>query len=179
MGPTPAMPTCGTFSKGDDLVTDASRVPMRMLPPSQAIHTFDEVFQGYDRDEAMAEARRALEFDLNEAAVWCPFDVDIPRFVGQVAEGDFDSAMDTIREVHPWPEVLGRHCHKFCERVHTPEGVESPFLSALEWAVGRHGDAAASPFVPGAPTGKRVAIVGAGSGGLACAWGLRRHGHAV
>src|SRR5688572_2000289 len=147
---------------------------MRMLPPPVATKTFDEVFLGYSEDEAVAEGRRALDMDLTSAAARCPFDVDIPRFVGQVAERDFDSAMETIREAHPWPEVLGRHCHKFCERVHTPEGIEPPFLSALEWAVGRYGDPSRSPFVAGAPTGRTVAVIGAGSGGLACAWWLRR-----
>ena len=160
-------------------MTDAKRVPMRMLPPAQAIRTFDEVFQGYDRDEAVAEARRALRFDLADASARCPFDIDIARFVRKVAEGDFDAALAAIREAHPWPEMLGRHCHKFCERVHTPEGVEAPFLSALEWAVGKYGDETRSPFVPGPSTGKRVAVIGAGSGGLACAWALRRLGHEV
>src|SRR5438093_7548347 len=152
---------------------------MRMLRPAEAIDTVDEVMLGYNREEAVAEARRALDFDLADASARCPYDVDIPRFVRQVAEGDFDAALATIQESHPWPEMLGRHCHKFCERVHRPEGIEAPFLSALEWAVGRHGDPARSPFVPGPPTGWRVAIVGAGSGGLACAWQLRRLGHEV
>lgn len=160
-------------------MNESSRVPMRMLPPAVAITTFDEVFLGYSEDEAVAEARRVLDMDLADAAVRCPFDVDIPRFARQVAERDFDAALATIREAHPWPEVLGRHCHKFCERIHTHQGVEAPFLSALEWAVGRYGDPARSPFAPGTPTGRRVAVIGAGSGGLACAWSLRRLGHTV
>jgi NADPH-dependent glutamate synthase beta subunit-like oxidoreductase len=152
---------------------------MRRLAPPEAITRLDEVFLGYDRDEATAEAQRALQFDLEQANARCPFDVDVARFVGQVAAGDFDAAMATIREAHPWPEVLGRHCHKFCEYYKGIDSSERPFLSALEWAAGRHGDPTRSPFRPGAPTGRRIAIVGAGSAGLACAWELRRFGHDV
>lgn len=163
---------------------------MRRLSPDEAIKTFDEVLQGYNREEAMAEAKRALGFDLAVSAARCPFDVDIPRFVSQVAQGDFDSALATIRDAHLWPEVFGRVCHKFCEIPHSKgrriledggssAGAEAPFLSALEWAAGTWGDRSRSPFKPGPATGHRVAVVGAGSAGLGAAWHLRRCGHAV
>ena len=111
-------------------MADSRRVPMRRLPVEKATRTFDEVFLGYDREQAIAEARRSLEFDLAEANARCPFDIDVGRFVGQVAQGDFDAALATIRAAHPWPEAMGRHCHKFCEWYRTPAGTERPFLSA-------------------------------------------------
>src|SRR5207253_1066242 len=91
------------------------------------------------------------------------------------------------------PQILGMHCHRYCEVELVPgagpagadrprrEGVEVPpivpFVSALEWAAGRFG--ARPAFRPGPSTGKRIAVVGAGTAGLMCAWMLRRQGHAV
>jgi glutamate synthase (NADPH/NADH) small chain len=164
---------------------------MRRLSPEEAVKTWDETLLGYSREEAMAEARRALSFDLGPAATRCPFDVDVPRFVQQVADGDFDAAVATIREAHEWPEVFGRACHKYCELAYVPGGKltptevdggrkqATPFISALEWAAGTYGDRSRAPFRPGPPTGRRIAVIGAGSAGLGCAWHLRRCGHDV
>lgn len=163
---------------------------MPALPPEEAVKTFDEVLLGYSREEAIAEARRALTFDLARSSERCPLDVDVQLFVEAIADGDFNRAVAVIREAHAWPEVFGRHCHKYCELAHNPGGkyfapeaqpseLNSPFISALEWAAGRYGDASLSPFRPGSPTGRRVVVLGAGSAGLACAWELRRQGHDV
>jgi len=79
------------------------------------------------------------------------------------------------------PSVFGRMCHLFCERA-TPrlDGIPGPALKALERFVGDYGDPALTPLVPERPpSGKRVAVIGAGSGGLGGAWMLRRLGHEV
>ena len=164
---------------------------MPRQPAREAVTNFDEIELGYDKPAAIAEAKRVLaRFDLDVSSHRCPFDVDVPRFVGQIAEGDFDAALATIREAHPFAQVMGRHCHKFCEYPFTGEQYymygtprdetsTAPFISALERAAADHG----SPSVPevgeAAPTGKRVAVIGAGSAGVACAWELRRLGHDV
>lgn len=163
---------------------------MRSLTPEEAVRTFDEVQLGYSREEAIAEARRALGFDLTLSTARCPFEVDVPGFVARIADGDFDGAVAIIRESHAWPEVFGRCCHRFCEFPFRPEqrfvpdeagrGVElTPFISALEWAAGTYGDRGQLPFRAGPPTGRRIAVIGAGSGGVACAWAARRDGHEV
>lgn len=208
-----------------------SRVAMRQMTPAEAVTTFDEHVATYAPEEAMAEARRALEagFDLKAAARGCPFNVDIDAFVRQIAAGDFDDARATIVRAHPFPSIFGRMCHWFCERhtpalldvgvpdpewkppvwrlaphpdailVRTPKtrgesaqqmrgmegaerppGIERPNLLALERFAGDYGDPAAAPFVPDRPpSGARVAVIGAGSGGLGAAWMLRRLGHDV
>jgi NADPH-dependent glutamate synthase beta subunit-like oxidoreductase len=174
-------------------VTESVRVPMRSLPPDEAVKTWDQVLLGYDRPEASAEARRSLAVDLTPATEACPFHVDVPQLAERIAAGDFDGAAAMIAERHPFPQVMGMHCHRPCElalfRASGGEYVQrpgaapvraspsTPYISALEWAAGRYGTP--PPFVPGPPTGRRVAIVGAGSGSLACAWELRRLGHAV
>jgi len=115
-----------------------TRVQMRSMPPDQAVTTFDEHVATYSPEEAIAEARRAIEagFDLEVAMDGCPFKVDIPTYLRQVAEGDFDAARATITQAHPFPSIFGRMCHWFCER-HTPAlldvGVRDPNWKPPVW----------------------------------------------
>src|SRR5207302_7768213 len=100
----------------------------------------------YSPEEAMAEARRALAagFDLEAAQQACPFKVDIPAFVRQLAEGDVDGARATIGQAHPFPSIFGRMCHWFCERG-TPSlldvGVQDPSWKPPVWRLAPHPDA--------------------------------------
>ena len=174
-------------------MTESVRVPMRSLSPDEAVRTWDPVLLGYDKAEAAAEAQRSLRVDLRLATEACPFHVDAHQLAALVSDGDFDGAAAMIHARHPFPQIMGMHCHRPCEiALWKAEGAEvvqrpgaaparasasTPFISALEWAAGRYGVRPA--FVPGAPTGRRVAIVGAGSGSLMCAWELRRLGHAA
>lgn len=154
------------------------RVPMRHLTPAQAIKTFAEVPLGYSREEAIVEARRAGDADLSAATAACPFGVDAAGLAQRIAAGDFAGAQALVHRAHAWPGVLGRWCHKFCEDAHTlPDGTPLS-IGHLERAAADHGGPL-PPFVPGAPTGKRVAIIGAGSAAAAAAWRLRAFGHAV
>jgi NADH-quinone oxidoreductase subunit F len=153
---------------------------MRALPTEVAVTTFDEVPLGYSRDEAIAEARRAGDADFSAAQAVCPFGVDVGALVRTVAAGDFDAALETVLQAHPWPGILGRHCHAPCVRAHDlGPGVEPLFVGALERAAADHGDRARFPFTPGPPTGSRVAVIGAGSAASAAAYRLRQQGHAV
>lgn len=181
------------------------RVESRTLPPDRASETFDEVESTYSPEEAMAEARRVLAvgFDLRIARTACPFKIDVAGFVEQVAEGDVQGALAVIRRSHPFPSVFGRMCHTWCELLTPPmddAGVRSearypqfdrrpdaprplvdrPALRELERFAGDYGDPALLPAGPEKPpSGKRVAVVGSGSAGLAGAWMLRRLGHEV
>jgi NADPH-dependent glutamate synthase beta subunit-like oxidoreductase len=150
------------------------------LTPERALESFSEVSLGYSREEAMAEARRGAGADLAGAASACPFGVDIPRLVALSAEGRFDEAHAAVLEAHPWPGILGRWCQKPCERAHAlGEGRESLAIGAIERAAADHGAAGRPPFRPGPPSGRRVAILGAGSAASAAAYRLRGFGHAV
>ncbi|MEA2642964.1 MAG: glutamate synthase small chain [Chloroflexota bacterium] len=163
------------------------QIPLRSLTPHEAVRCWDEVALGYSREEAMAEAQRVRDLDFTASVARCPFEIDIPRFIGQIADGNFDAALATIRESHPFAGTFGRHCHKYCEfpftgerRMATADPTKrAPVISALERAAGDHGIRKPADFRPGAPTGRRVALVGAGSAALMCAWELRRMGHAV
>lgn len=152
---------------------------MRELSPQEAVRTFDENVLGYSREEAIAEAKRCADLDLTEAVQACPFHIDIPGFIRSIAAGEFDAALGTILEAHPWPGILGRHCQRPCEGGRHLGGVETPNISALERAAADHGDRQHFPFQPGRPSGNKVAILGAGSAGSAAAYRLRQLGHSV
>jgi glutamate synthase (NADPH/NADH) small chain len=158
---------------------DRHRVPMRELAPEQAIKTFAEVGLGYSPDEAMQEARRAAGTDLSAAQQACPFRVDVAALVRHAAAGEFERALGVVIAAHPWPGVLGRWCHRSCEGAAALGDREPLNISALERAAADHGAPGRPPFRPGLPTGRRVAILGAGSAGSAAAYRLRQHGHAV
>lgn len=168
--------------RGVDAATRAQVVP-RVLPPEEAAQTFDEFMAPYTPEQAIAEARRALAagFELTASREACPFRVDAPAFIARIAQGDFDAALSIIRQSHPFPSVFGRMCHVFCEHgTPTLDSIEGPAIRELERFVGDYGDPALSPLLPERPaSGKRVAVIGAGSGGLAGAWMLRRLGHEV
>ncbi|HEY7062619.1 MAG TPA: FAD-dependent oxidoreductase [Chloroflexota bacterium] len=153
---------------------------MRALPTEVAVTIFDEVPLGYSREEATQEARRAHGADFAASQAACPFGVPVGVMVAAIAAGDFDAARGVVLQAHPWPGILGRHCHAPCVRAHTlGPGVEPLFIGALERAAADHGDRARFPFQPGAPTGYRVAVLGAGSAASAAAYRLRQFGHAV
>lgn len=161
-------------------MTRERRVPTSMLPAERAVQSFAEVAIGYTREQAEAEAARAGDADLGPAQAACPFGVDAAALVRATAAGDFDAALGSVLAAHPWPGVLGRWCHKYCEAAHTlGDGVESLNLSAIERAAADQGDRTRFPFRPGPSTGRRVAIVGAGSAASAAAYRLRQYGHAV
>lgn len=134
---------------------------------------------GYTPDEAIREAARAAGTDFVAAQAACPFGVDVASLVRDVAKGQFDSALREVMQAHPWPGVMGRWCHQPCSAGVRMDDREPINVGALERAAADHGNSGRLAFVPGAPTGRRVAVLGAGSAGSATAFRLRQHGHAV
>jgi NADPH-dependent glutamate synthase beta subunit-like oxidoreductase len=161
------------------VIVPSERVPSAELSPEDAIRTFEEPLLGYTREEAALEARRSLSMDLTAATQACPFGIDIPGFLRRIAQGDFDGALGVILQAHPWPGIMGRHCQQLCEGGRHVAGPAVPNISGLERAAADHGNRRRFPFRPGRSTGKRVAIVGAGSAGSGAAYRLRQIGHAV
>jgi NADPH-dependent glutamate synthase beta subunit-like oxidoreductase len=166
-----------------DSTTKASvglyRVPMRELAPEKAVKSFAEVSLGYSRAEAIDEAKRADGADLSGAQRACPFGVDVPELVRLVRAGDFEGALSAVVRAHPWPGVMGRWCHRPCEAAHSLGQREPLNIGGLERAAADHGDRGRPAFIAGTPSGKSVAILGAGSAGSSAAYRLRQHGHSV
>ncbi len=107
----------------------------------------------------------------------CPTHIDIPAYMAALAAGDAAGAAAIVREELPFPGILGRVCPRYCEPVCRRGDVDDPIaICALHRAAA---DQSEARLVPGVPSGRRVAVVGAGPAGLAAAWFLTEQGHEV
>jgi glutamate synthase (NADPH) small chain len=154
--------------------------------PAERVKNIREVPLAYTPAEARAEALRCLSCRNEPCVSGCPVGVDVPQFLRLVAEGDFRGAIRTIKETNLLPAICGRvcpqesQCQENCmvAKIHKDLGFAvsvgkiEAFLADWE----REEGGVELPPV-GAPTSKRVAIIGAGPSGLTCAGDLRRFGH--
>jgi formate dehydrogenase beta subunit len=112
----------------------------------------------------------------------CPAEIDIPKYIAQIREGDYEGAVNTIRERNPLLLACGRVCPHPCE-ANCRRGIEDDPVSINQlkrFAADYEMNAGKRVPVPVAPsTGKHVAVVGGGPAGLTCAFFLRRLGHDV
>ncbi len=159
------------------------RVPMPLLDPTMRVRSFDEVALGYAPDLAQREASRCLGCKEAPCRRGCPVGVDIPGFIHFVREGKFEEAARLLRAGSVLPGVCGRvcpqeqHCEKHCTLGKKWEPVAIGRLERFvaDWERSR----GLGPAPRARPTGKRVAVVGAGPAGLSAAAELARRGHAV
>ena len=112
----------------------------------------------------------------------CPAGIDVQGFIALIADRQYDEALKLIKETNPFPAVCGRVCPRFCEDACRRNLVDEPV--AINWLKRFVADLdleGEEGYVPTrAPaTGRRVAVVGAGPGGLSCAFFLARNGHSV
>jgi glutamate synthase (NADPH/NADH) small chain len=156
---------------------------MREQDPRERIHNFQEVPYGYTPEEAIEEAKRCLQCKNAPCIGGCPVEIDIPRFIAHIAEGDFRGAIRVIKESNNLPAICGRVCPQEtqCQGVCTlGKKFEPVAIGRLERFVADWERERGVELPPvGEPTGFRVAVVGSGPAGLACAVDLRRFGHAV
>ena len=152
--------------------------------PQVRAHNFDEVALGYDEETAVAEAERCLHCKVPQCRKGCPVQIDIPAFIAQLKEHDFDGAIGTIKESSSLPAVCGRvcpqenQCEKYC--VLGKKG-ESVAIGRLERFVADREMAQEKEITPVAfaEDAQKVAIIGAGPAGLACAGDLVKKGYRV
>ncbi|MGZ8785374.1 MAG: NAD(P)-binding protein, partial [Acidimicrobiia bacterium] len=161
-----------------------SRVVMPEQPPDSRRQNFTEVNLGLTPELAIEEAQRCLMCRRAVCVEGCPVGVQILDFIGLVAEGAFDQAAKVIKQDNSLPAICGR----VCPQEHQCEGAcvlarkdKAIAIGALERFVADYerdqGLMTASP--PERRSGKRVAVVGSGPAGLACATDLARFGHEV
>lgn len=144
---------------------------------------FREVNQGLAFEAARMEAERCLRCRDAKCVQGCPVGVDIPGFVAALADGDLNKAADILYEANVLPGITGRvcpqetQCESMCIRGKKGSPVAVGYLERFvaDWARENRPD----QYVPPPPTGKRVAVVGAGPAGLTCAGELAKKGHHV
>ena len=161
------------------------RVPVREQDPKVRATNFEEVCYGYNAEEARLEASRCLHCKNPHCVGACPVGIDIPGFIAQVAEGNFAGAAETIAKDSSLPAVCGRVCPQEtqCEGScilgikFEPVAIGKLERFVADWA---HENPEEKPKVELAPSnGKKVAVIGSGPAGLACASDLAKWGYDV
>jgi len=160
------------------------REPMPKQDPKLRVQNFEEVALGYTRDQAMREASRCLDCKKSPCITGCPVDIDIPAFVKLIRNGDFMGAIHKIKERNLLPAICGRVCPQEdqCEVVCVLAKKGQPIaIGRLERFVADHGFQQGDVRLPNLPppTGKKVAVIGAGPAGLTAASELIQKGHGV
>ncbi len=153
--------------------------------PQVRTHNFNEVFLGYDENQAVVEAMRCIHCPSPEPCILgCPVHNDIPRAMLLIEQGDPIAAANVFRESSNLPEVCGRICPQevLCEGSCTVAGYDKPVqigkLEAYCTDYQRRKVGFPSRAVA-APTGRRVAVVGFGPAGIAVAEELAVMGHEI
>lgn len=160
------------------------RVAVPEQPAEVRAHNFDEVCLGYSAQHAQLEASRCLHCKNPRCVAACPVGVKIPEFIAEVKAGDFAKAADVIAIDSSLPAVCGRVCPQEtqCEGscILGVKG-EPVAIGKLERFVAdyNHANGAAPAGVSVELNGKKVAVVGSGPAGLACASDLAKLGYDV
>ncbi|MGM9735758.1 MAG: NADPH-dependent glutamate synthase [Candidatus Cryptobacteroides sp.] len=159
------------------------RVPVREQDAKVRATNFEEVCYGYDASEAVLEASRCLHCKNPRCVSACPVGVKIPDFIALLAAGDFTGAALKIAEDSSLPAICGRVCPQEtqCEGscILGVKG-EPVAIGKLERFVADHNRENGGIAVEKAPAnGHKVAIVGSGPAGLACACDLAKAGYDV
>lgn len=159
------------------------RVPVREQDPVVRATNFEEVCYGYNVEEAMLEATRCINCKNPRCVAQCPVSINIPGFIMEVKNGNFEGAAKVIAQDSLLPSVCGRVCpqESQCEGA-CILGIkgEPVSIGKLERFVGDWGTENNVDLSEVAPSnGKKVAVIGSGPAGLACAADLAKMGYTV
>ncbi len=165
------------------MAVNISRVPVREQSPSVRRKNFDEVSYGYNEQEALLEASRCLNCKNPACVAACPVSVKIPLFIKEIAAGDFRQAAAVIAADSSLPAVCGRVCpqESQCEGA-CIRGVKSEpvAIGKLERFVADWSREHGVNFTEKARSnGIKIAVIGSGPSGLACAADLAKAGYDV
>jgi glutamate synthase (NADPH) small chain len=161
-----------------------NRQKMTEQDPLVRAANFNEVNLGLPEKVALLEAERCLLCKDPKCIAGCPVSVNIPRFIELLSEGNLPEAAHCLLNDNALPAVTGRvcpqetQCEIECIRGNKGLPVAIGYLERYvgDWARG-HSDQQSLQLAP--PSGKKVAVVGSGPGGLTAAGELAKYGHAV
>lgn len=159
------------------------KVPVREQNAKIRATNFEEVCYGYNEEEAREEASRCINCKNAKCMEGCPVSINIPAFIHEVKEGNFEEASRIIGESSALPAVCGRvcpqesQCEQRCIRGIKGEPVSIGKLERFvaDWAR----ENGIKPEPPKQKNGKKVAVIGSGPAGLTCAGDLAKLGYDV
>ena len=159
------------------------KVPVREQDPLVRATNFEEVCYGYNQEEAQPEAVRCLNCKKPKCVEGCPVSINIPKFIAELKEGNFEQAYQTISESSSLPAVCGRvcpqetQCEGKCIRGIKGDPVSIGKLERFvaDWAR----ENGIKPKGADSKNGHKIAVIGAGPAGLTCAGDLARLGYDV
>ncbi len=159
------------------------KTEMPLQSSEKRMENFDEVALGYTEQQAINEAGRCLQCKNKPCVSGCPVAVNIPGFIKQVQQGDFEAAYQIIRHTSALPAVCGRvcpqenQCEKVCVRGKNGEPVAIGRLERFvaDW----HNRNVSEKAEKIEKNGHKVAVVGSGPAGLTCAGDLAKLGYEV
>ncbi|MGN0203668.1 MAG: NADPH-dependent glutamate synthase [Coprococcus sp.] len=160
-----------------------NRVPVREQAPEVRAKNFEEVCLGYNAEEAMEESTRCLNCKNARCITGCPVNINIPAFIAEVKEGNFEKAAQVIGESSALPAVCGRVCpqESQCEGKcilgikGEPVSIGKLERFVADWARENN----IEPVGAKEKKGKKVAVIGSGPAGLTCAGDLAKMGYDV
>ena len=159
------------------------RVPVREQDPQLRAANFEEVCYGYDLQEASLEASRCLQCRNPRCVAACPVGLQIPDFIAELREGRIAGAAAVIARDSSLPSICGRVCPQEtqCEGACVlgikgePVAIGKIERFIGDWQLENEG----APAETAPRNGRRVAVVGSGPAGLACASDLAKAGYEV
>ncbi len=165
------------------MAVNYTKIPVREQDPKVRATNFEEVCLGYNEEEAVLEASRCLNCPKPMCVTGCPVNIDIPSFIKNIKEKDFEGAAKEIAKYSSLPAVCGRvcpqetQCEGKCILGNKGDAVSIGKLERFtaDWSREHNIDLTAKD----APKGKKVAVIGAGPAGLTCAGDLAKKGYDV
>ena len=159
------------------------RVPVREQAPKVRATNFEEVCLGYNKEEAVEEAKRCLQCKKPMCSQGCPVSIDIPGFIKKIVEEDFAATYEILTASSSLPAVCGRvcpqesQCEGKCVRGKKGDPVSIGKLERFvaDWAR----ENGIKPKKAETMNGKKVAVIGSGPAGLSCAGDLAKWGYDV
>ena len=161
---------------------ELKRVAETTLPIAERVRSSREFIFALTDDEASTQGARCMDCGIPFCQTGCPINNVIPDWNDLVYRRQWRAALDVLHSTNNFPEFTGRICPAPCEAACTlninddPVGIKSieHFIIDKGWEEGW-----VAPRPPAKKTGRRVAVIGSGPAGLACAQQLARAGHDV
>jgi len=151
-------------------------------PAGDRVRHYDEFTNPLPENMLTLQGGRCMDCGIPFCHTGCPVNNMIPDWNDLVWKGDWKTALDTLQSTNNFPEFTGRVCPAPCEAACTLNLDDKPVtIKTIECAIVDKGweEGWVTPVIAAEKTGKKVAVIGSGPSGLACAQQLARAGHEV